>query len=391
MRRCAGAAPGGVRGDRGRPAGCQQLVALSLDDGARLLQDAARAHLTSLRAEADAAQMHRRLAAGETSIPGALRVRAERLCECDVASDMEGEHVTTALLERVAFGAQRRTPVTPVLIAAAFKAGTCPGLLAYYFLCDPAGKKALEESQRGWHSNVAHPPQGLGMQKVVATDAQMNKLVWQALGDLGLLRTYVEQHGADGTPRPQLLRVLVRILESEGYATLWALDRPSDADDAPFLFADHPEPDMTGVVLVSFSGEPASALLHELSNLWRDVAGTGFLATHLYRHAGGGTFGTQVAFRPSPLAPGLHHCPDSGRPASGGKLLIRGVQATTRVDMLALGLNRASLGMGALVNQLLLPAADIGVLERHSCALLLDSASPSVALWWNAMTVSTAA
>ena len=367
----------------------QQLVALSLDDGARLLQDAARAHLTSLRAEADAAQMHRRLAAGKTSIPGAPHVNVRRLCECDLASDMEARHFTTALLKRDAFGAQRRTPVTPALIDAAFKAGTCPGLLASYLLEDPAGKKALEESQRGWHIAVAAPPRGRGMPPVVATDAQMNQLVWQILGDLGLMRTYVEQHAADGTTCSELRRVLVRMLEVEGYGPLWALDRPSDADDAPFLLDHHPELDMTDVVLVCFGSDAASARVHELFNLWRDAAGTGFSALHRYGHAGGGTLGMRTSIRPSPLEPRLRTCPTTGVRAVGAEVLWRGAQPRTRDDLMALGFTRSALGMGRLVEELVLPA--LGCLPQQSAELLLDSASPAEARWWNVAEVSTAA
>jgi len=45
--------------------------------------------------------------------------------------------------------------------------------------------------------------------------------------------------------------------------------------------------------------------------------------------------------------------------------------------------------MGRLVEELVLPA--LGCLPQQSAELLLDSASPAEARWWNVAEVSTAA
>ena len=288
------------------------------------------------------------------------------------------------LLSGLTFGAERRNFVTPAHIERAFQRGTCPGCLAAYFLCDTGGATALDQSIVGWQRNVKE----LGMPRVVAVGVQLLQLTWQALGDLGLLRRYVERRGADGLAGPEPLRVLVRILELEGYATPWALDRDSDPDDAPFLCV-HPGLDTTDVKLVHYSGEPASGRRHELSNNYLDFSAPGEFAGHGYRHAGGATYGAQVAMRPSPLERRLYYCPVSGRPASGANLLLRRVQATSRSDMVALGFDKPVLGMGALWRQLLLPA--LGDPATQRCPQLLDSAPPATARWFNSTEVSTAA
>lgn len=390
LRRCGGllarllqaCAP--VEGDR------QALTAVSLDGGCELggcelLRDAGRAMLTRLSAEADAREMRRRRTDGEPSIAHIHRVDMARVSAGDAACDLQGEHIMRALLSGVAFGARRRIPITQDVIKAAYQRGLCPGLLAHYFLCDSSGAKALHQSVLGWQRAVDVQ----GMPRVVAVGQQILKLTWQAIGDLGMLRRYVEQHGADGTTRTELRRIIVRILELEGYSSCWALDRPLDADDSPFLQADQPGLDVDGVQLVSFSGDAASALLHELFNAWRDVAGSGVASAHRYAHAGpyGGTLGLRVSLRPSPLAVTLCHDTASGRHASGAEVLIRGAQAESRADMVALGLTRHKLGMGRLMQELVLP----GLGEREPCRLLLDSAAPREARWFDITDVSTAA
>lgn len=366
------------------------LVELSLDGGSggsELLRDAARALLTRLSAEAEAAEMRRRLAAGLPSIPHSPSVDTSRVSAGDAASDVQGAAIMRSLLSGDAFGMQRRNYIRRAHIEAAFRAGACPGVITYYLCCDEAGVRALDQSIVGWHRNVKE----LGMPPVVAVGQQMLQLIWQALGDLGLLRKYVERRGADGLAGAELQRVLVRILELEGYSSLWALDRESDPDDAPFIHADRPGLDLRGVVLVSFGGDAASARVHEVFNAWRDIAGRGRFSGHLYAHPHplGGTLGLRVSVRPSPLEPSLCRDPDSGRRAGGAEALIRGGQAQSRADMLALGWARHQQGMGGLMDNLVLPS--LGYSATARCPQLLDSASPAVACWPDITDVSTAA
>ena len=172
---------------------------------------------------------------------------------------------------------------------------------------------------------------------------------------------------------------------------MWALDRMSDADDAPFIHADHQGLALDGVVLVSFGGDAASARVHEVFNAWRDIAGRGRGSAHLYPHPGprGGTLGLRMSLRPSPLEPSLCRDPVSGRRAGGAEALIRGAQVESRRDMLALGWNQHRVGMGKLMEHLVLPS--LGYSRLAPCSLLLDSALPSEACWPDLLGVSAAA
>ena len=298
---------------------------------------------------------------GLPAVAGTPRLRPAALTEGDRAADESMAQIAAQLMRCDCFRpGGTEGEITSETILQAGEA--CPELVRHYVIDSPAGRCALEETQRGYHRNVNE----MAMSAEAAGRTQRLQLIGHTLVDVGRLRVYgysdpngpsllrhwLQQAGdaiAATTTAPPPRRVLLEITELEIYFQIWAVMAQR---------------------LRIISDEPASGGGWLEPNPARDGGGDGLASAHAYGHPGGPTLALTANFG-APPAPPLDVTP-SGEVALGGQLLHRGARAASLPDQLALLMPLATVGMGQLWDLVATPA--FGRPSRAEQCDLLDTA-----------------